>query len=208
MTPRPRFPSSVRLPSHIDPPFKARSWCCSSRTIISTGFADPGIAFCSTRFSGSSFETFIPGVNPEPVPDGMRAEVTWIEAGAIDLSGVILTATPENIALNVRKGTGSEPPTQAVPGFIRAPMNTTFRVTAGAISISLDLRQSIVSAPLHLTEGESAQLFVAMYGAALAATWILTARWGGFLYALEVEGEAGTIRETAQDPGIRDPLGR
>ena len=59
----------------------------------------------------------------------------------------------------------------------------------------------------NLEEGETAVLSVAMFGAGLATTWAVEARWAGWVYPLEVEGEAGTIRATVQDPGVGAPLG-
>lgn len=205
----PRFPSSVRQPSHIEPPFKARSWCSASGFFILGGVAAPGLAMIGTRFSGESFEPAIPATNPQPVPPGMRAEITWFEGGAIDL-GVTTPATPNVIAASIRKGYGTQPPTQVVQGFNRVPLDGFFKVNNGTntLNFSLQLTRPIMRAPIHLEEGESAQLFLTWFAGGLATTWGFAVRWGGYLYPLEVEGEAGTIRQTAQDPGIRDPLGR
>lgn len=197
-----RYSSSVRLPSHVDPPFKARTWSNFSPLRLVAGTAPPGINVAFTLFGGSA--TGIALGPAQSVPPGMRAEITWINVSALDLGGVV-SAAPEVITATIRKNgptiignTGG----QVVPGWDGFGLH--FSTTIGAFEL---IGESVpVLAPIHLEEGETAVLSVAMFAAGLATSWAVQARWAGWVYPIEIEGEAGTIRATAQDPGVREPL--
>jgi len=134
----------------------------------------------------------------------MRAEITWIHVSAIDLGGV-QSSTPDVIRATIRKGGDGIPggaSGQVVQGWNE--FGLAFHTTIGAFEF--EGLQVPVVAPIHLEEGENAILSVAMFAGGLATVWALQARWAGWVYPIEIEGEAGTIRATAQDPGVRAPL--
>ena len=181
------YPSSVRLPSHLQPPYRARTWSYFSQLNIAAGAPLPGLDQAFTIFGGPASGVFV----AQPVPPGMRAEITWVNVCALDLAGV-LTASPDSIRATIRKNG------QAVQGWIEFGLQ--FSTTIGAFEIVGD--QVPVTAPIHLEEGDIAVLSVAMFNAGVATTWAIQARWAGWLYPVTVEGDAGSIRGTATDPGI------
>ncbi len=200
-----RYASSVRLPSHVDPPFKARQWSWASGLQISVGAPFPGIGVGHTAFSGSSSGgTLIPagGLLPQPVPVGMRAEIRWIHVTALDLA-TGQTAVPPVIVATVVKNNRGTFQGEHVQGWTDFAM--AYSTTIGSFELA---GPSVpVMAPIHLVEGDDASLVVHMAFAGLLTTWAIAGRWGGWVYPLEIEGEAGTIRATQQDPGVRAPLG-
>lgn len=209
-----RYPSSVRLPSHVEPPYKARTWG-DSRFLTVVGFpGDVGIPFLFTQFSGPSSGNIIPpfGNAPQAVGIGERAEITWVQVTAADQAFAV-NAAPIVIRGSIRKGKGTGILTTAaggVQGWQRFGIGSinTDEVPGVPINVAKTLVgvTQRMEAPIHLEENETATLFITFDFFGAATTWDIRAGWGGWIYPVELEGEAGTIRGTAQDPGIRHPL--
>lgn len=186
----------MRLPSHIDPPFRGSQWINQEQRgnivdgfLLQTewrrGIPTPGTV--GVFGQGTQF------------PAGMRGELAYLHFAAASRNvEADFTAPFNNLALDLFKnGTGVEGFRQLRPEFeSSAGTGGFFRVLRG--------EGPRVLAPIHLEEDDRLDLEVTI-GA--GSQWYVTLSWGGWIYPALVAGDAGSIRESQQDPRARDPLG-
>lgn len=185
----------------MQPPFRARQWFNwtgdnQTMTLVSQrGY--------STRWNlGRALLLGNPpvfGVG-ESFPEGMRGELTYLHFTCID-DDLSTTAIFE-LGLTVRLNAGIVPGYFQLPGagFVDRP-----DAVFGTTRSMLHQASSRVLAPIHLVPGDRLDIEIATFNAILD-TYTISAAWGGWMYPLLVEGEAGSIRATQQDPGMRQPL--
>ena len=194
-----RFYSSVRLPSHVDPPFRAQQFWNDNRCVqllTATTFR------FQTNWGGQAINATLLGRGQGPrVPSGHRAELVWLAYQVLDINA--FTLIPCDIPLTViRNGT-------AVSGFVN--MKPGFGLNTDGGSLTTSFRSIVVESPrvcvpIHFDEGDTCDLEVANVFDP-GAVYLFDLRWCGWVYPIAVEGEAGSIRQTLQDPGAAAPLG-
>lgn len=201
MTTTPLYPSSVRQPSHLCPPYNARQWAATQAglSLVFVGvpprYAPVTWGSCDQLTMGSTSPT-IPQTGPG-FPTGMRGVLSFHFFQAFDL---LQSLTPQgNLQWSFVKNGA------VVPGYCQRNFEYRNMVEQSLTNsqFELTLRSMPVQAPIHLQEDDKLDFLVE---GAVASSWVVNFEFGGWMYTPTVEGEAGTIRETAQDPGVRQPL--
>lgn len=191
------FGSSVRLPSHINPPFRGRQWWNDNGTTVAMGAAQTNQLF-AINFTRPA--TAVGGgvllQRGAAFPEGHRGEVQWVYC-AVSVDGNTNPSNSTNgITFTVyRNGT-------PVPGFFQMTMGTIGSVAAVPFPPGQGGR---VLCPIHIEPGDRLDVQIRKTTTAVAATTRMEI--GGWIYPVNVVGEAGSIRETEQDPGTGFPLG-
>lgn len=196
-----RYFSSVRLPSHVDAPFRAKQFWNDNgceriivgaiiRHVWQTDWCGQGILTVDD-VSMEPPELGQLGIGPQ-VPPGHRAELTYLSHMGFTLNPAVVE--PCDFQLTVYRNGNRVPGYDSLkPGFEAIIAARTFKGPSPR-----------VLAPIHFEEGDTCDLRV---GSLVdVSTKVYDLRWGGWVYPISVEGEAGSIRGTLQDPGVIAPL--
>lgn len=192
----PVFDADVRLPSHIQPPFRAQQFMGTMPNRWDLAGADGPHIFhfvwsnCAPMFRDKDE----PAAGPD-FPAGMLGELhfAWVSA----ISGLVV---PEGRVIWSLLKNGNP-----VQGFCRRTPWYEHFIQAGATPVR-KLEIAPVLVPIHLQEGDRLDFLVQRISG--ADSWAGQAEFAGWMYGEQIAGDAGSIRQTGQDPRTRRPLGR
>lgn len=198
------YPSAVRLPSHIDPPFRAHQWVAEPNGLVITSPAQRQWVL-PVDWNGGQFGTpAIPNGTLQTGPQlgaGLRAELTYARFfGLFDGASVFPVGTL--IWQVYRNGV-------LQPGFQWRNVefeNFSDNLVGGIQNVIRNLIPP-VQAPIHFEEGDRCDIRLRAAGAGEGLIGVILGGAAGWVYPATVEGDAGSIRATGADPGARDPLG-
>ncbi len=199
------FPSSVRQPSHLRPPFRARQW---------TNLPGPAPSIYQVfnaavprRVYGINFSTGFSTINTgatggfqtgERLAPGSRGVYFWHQVQANTTNVGLLP--PGHVGVSIYKnGT-------LVPGWDRVTAGEIWTSIMGGRNRTSEVVVPPVIVPINIVEGDQLDLVIALQLTAPTASWLVFWTASGWTYPVTVEGEAGSIRGTGQDPGVRAPL--
>lgn len=197
------FPSSVRQPSHLAPPFRSRQWTQNpgDDLYIVMNPANPRVVW-GINWSGplSTTNPVLTGgfQTGEPFPTGMRGVYAYHETIAeTGNSGVL---APGHIKWSIFKN-GSP-----VPGWLRTNVGEQWSIVGGGRTRTNKITTIPILVPITLEEGDQLDVVLELFGPGATVSWLNYWTCSGWIYPVTVEGDAGSIRGTLADPGIAHPL--
>lgn len=212
------FDTSVRLPSHISPPYRARNWhnaCLRATTGLPPWEGSEGQVQFDTTAACLTFSIrWSQGLaNLEGISASLGAVGIAVNQGEPFPEGMLGVACWSNFSMRVRAVNNYFPTGNwawtiwlngsPVPGLVMQTFAT--KRGSGAGQTENWCLTPPLLAPVHLRGGD--RLDVELYTLETVVATPAVVQLAGWMYPLQVAGDAGSIRQTQADPRARHPLG-